>query len=83
MKHQGFQYDFTTNELIYLLFRQKKCPKCGSKLIKEKQYESLNGEKLNSRADPLFVTNAKVKHYIYHFVCQKCDYDFSLNELVK
>lgn len=83
MKHQGFEYDFTPSEVVYLLFRRKICPKCGNRLQKKKSYETMKGSELNSKADPIFVPNAKVKHYLYFFTCQQCGSEYALNELAK
>lgn len=83
MKHQGFEYDFTPREAAYLLFRKKICPKCGNRLHKKKRYETLKGSELNSKADPIFVQNANVKHYLYFFTCQQCGAEYTLNELAK
>lgn len=83
MKHQAFRYDFTTSELVYFLFKKKACPKCGGKMIKNKGYETLDGSVFNSKSDPFFIQNAKVKHYLYIFTCQQCGSEYTLDELAK
>lgn len=81
MEHKGFQYDFTPEELKYFLFGKKRCPHCGGELLKEKGYETVKGEELNTRSDPIFIQNAPIKHYLYYFICQSCGRRFSLHEL--
>ena len=83
MKHDAFSYDFTVKELIYFLFKKKICPKCGGEMTKEKGYQTVRGADLNSKADPFFVPNARVKQYQYYFDCRKCGARFTLNELSK
>lgn len=82
MRHQAFRYDFSMSELFYLMFRKKNCPKCGSKMTMKKCYETEKGAKFNSRADPFFVKNARVKHYRFFFVCSHCDVKYLLSDLV-
>lgn len=81
MEHEGFQYDFTMKELSYFLSRKKICPKCGGKLQKVKGYETRSGAELNSKADPMFVPQIKVKRYRYSFTCRECGSSFTLEEL--
>lgn len=81
MEHKGFSYEFTFKEAIYLLFKKKICPKCGCSLSKEKIWENRPGAELNSKADPIFVPNIKVKSYKYYFTCEKCGTVYTLNEL--
>lgn len=83
MEHKGFSYEFTKHELTYFLFKRKKCPKCGMKLEKRKEYETLSGSELNSKSDPIFISNAKVKHYQYVFICQNCSSQYTLKELAQ
>ncbi len=83
MEHQAFRYDFTIKELIYFLFKKKKCARCGGKLEKRKGYETVRGAIFNNRSDPFFVQNAKVKHYVYIFTCRQCGAQYLLKDLVK
>lgn len=83
MKYQGFQYDFTLNELKYLFWGKKTCLDCGGGLKKVKRYETLTGAELNSTSDPIFAQNARIKHYIFYYICQSCGAEFSLEELAK
>lgn len=48
----------------------------------KKCYETEKGAKFNSRADPFFVKNARVKHYRFFFVCSHCDVKYLLSDLV-
>ena len=81
MRHSGFSYDFTMRELIYFAFHEKKCPLCGKKLMKKKCSETVKGAELNSKADPVFVPQADIKHYFYLFTCCNCQAEFTLKEL--
>lgn len=83
MKNEGLSYEFTTKELFYYLFVKKKCPVCSGIMDKSKGYEIVEGAKLNSKADPIFGTNTKVKNYHYYYSCQKCGKRYTLKELAK
>ena len=83
MKQQAFSYDFTMKELIYFLFKKKRCPDCGGKMTKNKRHEIVEGSKINSGSDPFFVQNAKVKYYYYTYICSKCGSEYKLTDLVR
>jgi len=83
MKHDAFSYQFSFGELKYFLFGKKICPKCGGMMSKHKGYETRKGSELNGRSDPFFISNARVKHYIYNFKCQQCGTQYRLEELAK
>lgn len=83
MEHKGFSYEFSVREAAYLLFGKKICPRCGNSLEKRKNFETRLGAELNSKADPIFIPNAKIKQYRYFFYCRKCNREFSLNELAE
>ena len=51
--------------------------------MKNKRYETVKGAEFNSKTEAFFIPNAKVKHYLYFFTCEKCGAEYSLNELVK
>lgn len=79
----AFRYSFTPSELKTYLFHAKKCPVCSGPLRKEKTYEVVEGKKLNGKGDPFFVANARVKHYLYKFHCEKCGKTFTLEEITE
>lgn len=81
MGNQAFRYDFTTKELRYFLFGSKKCPRCGGKLEKHKEFETKRGSDFVSRRGYFLPKNAEVKHYIYLYGCQQCGARFPLQEL--
>lgn len=81
MKHKGVSYSFTGKELSYLLFKKKKCRNCNHKLVKIKKYETKLGKDLNSKSDPIFISNANVKSYYYIFKCENCGKEYTLEEL--
>ena len=83
MVHKGFSYEFSRREAAYLLFGKKICPRCGSRLKKRKDFEMRLGAELNSKVDPIFVPDAKIRQYRYYFYCRKCNREFSLNELAE
>lgn len=81
IKHDAISYDFTFKELQYFLFKKKICPKCGHKLVKRKDFQTVRGSELNSKSEAFFVPSAKVKQYHYFFSCEDCGSEFSLKEL--
>lgn len=83
MKHDAFRYDFTYKELIYFLFKKKRCPKCNCQLTKSKVYETVDGSAFNGKSEAFFIPHAKVKHYLYLFTCSNCGTQFTLSELSK
>lgn len=44
MKHTAFSYSFTPKEFYFFLFKKPKCPKCGEKLIRKKEFFSTKGK---------------------------------------
>lgn len=84
MKHTAFRYDFTFRELIYFLFAKKKCPHCGGKLDKHKDFETVDGGVFQSSSNPLFfIQDNKVKRYVYSYSCKNCGRLYSLRDLSK
>lgn len=84
MKHTAFQYKFTAKELRYFFFAKKKCPNCGGKLHKRREYKTVGPEALRSRSDPMFfVQDSKVKLYVYSYLCEDCGKLYLLNELAE
>ena len=77
---------FSGKELAYLLFRKKKCPQCGLKLISKKQKE-YKGVGKESVAQPDCSTKIKFEADLYTvkkvFYCSQCDKNHSISELVK
>ena len=76
-----FRYDFTTNELIYFLFKKKVCPQCGKKLVRVKDFEMKSGSDFVSKRGYFLPHNAEVKHYLYRYICQQCGRSYELKEL--
>lgn len=83
MKHDGVKYEFAPKELFYFLFDKKKCPNCGAKMNKRKEFEILTGAECNGSTDPVFIAHGKVKRYMYFFDCQECGSAYTLQELAK
>ena len=83
MSNQAFRYDFTGKELFYFLFKKKKCPKCGGRLVAHKDFEMADGSQFVSNRGYYLPKNAKVKHYSYFYDCQRCAAQFMLRELAK
>lgn len=79
----GFRYEFSGNELSYMLFGKKSCPKCGGKMKKNKCAETVDGAKFNTQAVPLYIQGREIKCYYYSFTCQRCNAEFTLSELAK
>ena len=80
---KGFRYEFTGSELFYLLFKEKKCVKCGGRMTKNKCAETVDGIKFNTTSVPLYIKGREIKNYYYLFICDKCGSKFTLAELVK
>ena len=81
MEFDAFRYDFTKQELIYLLFKKKSCIKCGSKMKKIKNYEAQMGSDFNSKRGYFPADNDKVKHYVYSYKYSQCGSQFTLQGL--
>lgn len=81
MKHDAFGYSFTGKELIYKLFKKKICPVCGSTMVEIKTYQTKKGKELNRPNHKNFNPGATVKAYEYYYHCEKCNAQYSLNEL--
>lgn len=79
----AFRYEFTGRELMYFLFKKKVCSRCGYKLSKVKDFETIDGYLLNSTQEAFFVPNAKVKCYRYLFSCQNCRTVYPISDLAK
>lgn len=78
---KSFRYEFTGKELYYFLFANKKCPKCGNKMKKEKGFELLDGSIFSTNSVPLYIQGREVKYYHYLFNCSKCGTQFTLKNL--
>ncbi len=83
MAVQAFTYDFTIKELVYFVFKKKKCPKCGNRMEKSKCYEIVDGSIFDTNSVPLYIQGSQVKRFFYSFTCQKCGAEFTLSELSK
>lgn len=82
MEHQAFRYKFTPSEMVYFLFKKKICPRCGSRLIKEKGYITVKGSELNEK-EPFFRPDANVKDYKFFFTCEGCRIRYTLTGLAQ
>ena len=80
-KTQGFQYEFTTKDLLWFLFGKKISPKCGGKLIKRKDVVIAKGSDLNSKSDPFFASQINVKCYGYSYRCKQCEAQYTLSDI--
>ena len=78
----GFRYEMSIRELFYLLFRSKRCLKCGSALTKNKWAETIDGIKFNMASVPLYIRGRTIRRYYYTFSCGSCNSVFTLTELV-
>lgn len=83
VNENAFQYEFTGKEIVYFLFRKKVCPHCGSKLSKTKNYETVEGYKLNNNQEAFFIPDAKVKRYHHLFFCHSCQIVYPISDLAK
>lgn len=84
MKNKAFRYEFSGKELSYFMFKKKKCPKCGGKMIKNKCSKIVDGKIFDSPLTPLYISGrSEVKQYYYSFTCEKCGAEYTLSELAK
>ena len=81
LENKGFSYSFTLAELGYFLFGNKKCPKCGSKLVRTKNFEIRTDRFHKSWGDSIFHPGQKVKCYAYFYNCNNCGLKDSLSNL--
>ncbi len=81
MKKQSFRYEFKGSELSYLLFKKKRCPKCGGPMEKNRCQEMTDGSVFNTNSVPLYIKGRQVKQYYYVFVCKSCGSSYTLSEL--
>ena len=76
-----YSYSHCADEIKYLLFRKKVCPKCEGKLKKHKGY-TVTG------TDTIKIGNMNIKlgenrEYSYYFICKVCEEHFPIAELAK
>lgn len=83
MDHQAFRYDFTAEELAYMLFKKKECPACGGRMEKVKEFETRAGSEFNSKRGTFLAKNEKVKYHTYYYACKTCGAKYPLSELAK
>lgn len=81
LKNKGFSYSFTLSELSYFLFGNKKCPKCGCKLIRIKNFEIRTDMFYENGPDSIFHPGQAVKCYNYFYNCNNCGFESSLSNL--
>lgn len=80
-RHDAFRYDFTFRELMYFLFHDKTCPKCGHPMEQMKTYETVNGSQFGSHS--VVHHDKQVKHYLYLYHCRECGARYTLSELAE
>lgn len=79
MASYGIELEF--NELMYFLFKNKKCPTCKQKLKRIKNVEQI-GEGLDSVKLGQFYYGKKYEVTIL-YKCENCNTIFTIAELVK
>lgn len=79
---KGFRYEMSIKELFYMMFRPKRCPKCGNALAKNKCAETIDGIRFNTASVPLYIRGRTIRRYYYTFSCGSCNSVFTLTELV-
>lgn len=76
-----YEASFTPKELFYKLFKKKKCPICGEKLINSDK-QSFSGYKPVNRAKfQMMPNNAKHYEISFEYYCKNCNIGFPLSEL--
>lgn len=80
----AFRLQLEPEEYTYLLFKRKKCPRCGGAMTKHLRNEVVNGSKFTARTEETYVKGSnKVNNYFYFFTCNRCNSEFTLNELTR
>lgn len=81
MKYQAFRMDFTPRELFYFLFKKKRCPFCGGRLRRAREFETRYGREFLEKREPFLANSVRVKYYFYTFTCEECGHKYSLHDL--
>lgn len=78
-----YEFSFTPKELIYKLFKKKRCPICGEKLCNSNK-QNFSGDKAVNRAKFKMMPDT-AKHYevSIEYYCQNCNIGFSISELAE
>lgn len=77
----SYGVELTGKEILYFFFKKKVCPKCGEKMRKEKQVESL-GEGVDSVELGKFYIGER-HEVTLSYRCVKCNKVYSIGELTK
>ena len=71
--HKGVHYAFSPRELVYFLFKKKRCPQCSGKLVRNKSF--VTGEEKGP--------GSTIQHREFTYNCPTCLADFGLGELAE
>ncbi len=83
IKQKSFQYEVVLKELRWYLFGRKICPSCRGKLVRYKPDEAKIEAASKSTAQEVSVPNAPVKLLQYHYMCQSCRNQYTLEQLAQ
>ena len=75
----SYGIELSGKELVYFLFKKKKCPVCNERLKREKKVENL-GESFDSVELGKFYYGERHEVTIF-YKCAKCDKLYSIREL--
>ena len=80
---RGSMYEvaFTPKELIYKLFKKKRCPICDEKLYSTSKQEFLGYKSVNRAKLKMMPNNAKHYEVSLEYYCQNCNISFPIAEL--
>jgi hypothetical protein len=76
-----YETSYTTEELIYRLFKKKICPVCGGKMIQVKKKIYLATKRPNLGGHGEGISDIYCMDVYYY--CKTCDKEFPIGELAK
>lgn len=84
MKPTAFSYSFTPKQFYYFLFKKPKCPRCGQKLTRKKEFFCTRGKIPGTFTEEMAnIDDTKVKYYYYTYTCPRCGAKYTLDELAR
>lgn len=76
-----YEYSFTPKELIYQLFKRKRCPICGEKLYNSNKQDFTGVKSVNKAKFQRMPSSAPHYSVSIEYYCKNCDISFPISEL--
>ena len=80
---EGFSYRLTMREMYALLFKKKKCRRCGSKMERTIKTEFLSDGELHRHPKTIFVPGQVVAVHKTFIKCTGCSEEVSITEFAE